>query len=239
MRLSLPRRLGVAATAAGAAASILAVAPASAAPNITIGPGSEIDVVQKETPQGIEVNACTLGVLALTPDGRRVGVTAGHCGKAGQEVAVPVPGQSRTIASVGSIEKSSNPIVTDDGRMTDANQPDWGTVSFKPGVPLVNRLGKVRPTKVGRAVVGDQVCRQGRTTGWQCGKVADVAGNRVLVNLKGDHGDSGGPLVRLSDGAALGITSGGLELSREAGTQSEFFDLGFIFAQAGGLRLAV
>jgi len=241
MRLSLSRRLTVAATAAvGVATSVLvAAAPASAAPRVVVGPGSEIDVVQKKTAEGIEVSACTLGVLALTPDGRRVGVTAGHCGRAGQIVAVPVPGQERTIASVGKIEKSSNPKITADGRTADPNQPDWGTIAFSAGVPLVNAQGKVRPTKVGRAAVGDQVCRQGRTTGWQCGKVADVAGNRVLVTMKGDHGDSGGPLVRLSDGAALGITSGGLDLSREAGTQSEFFDLGFVLAQAGGLRLAV
>lgn len=240
MRLSLSRRLGVVVTAAAgvATSALVTAAPASAAPRLVVGPGSEIDVVQKETGNGIEVSACTLGVLALTPDGRRVGVTAGHCGRAGQVVAVPVPGRERTIASVGKIEKSSNPKITDDGRTADPNQPDWATVAFSEGVPLANGQGRVKPTKVGRAAVGDQVCRQGRTTGWQCGKVADISGNRVLVTMKGDHGDSGGPLVRLSDGAALGITSGGLDLSKDSGTQSEFFDLGFVLAQAGGLRLA-
>ncbi|GAB3129312.1 hypothetical protein GCM10027289_11340 [Tsukamurella serpentis] len=242
MRLAPTHRFAVAATAAvGVAASVLTAAPAAAAPapKIVVGPGSPIEVVKKETPQGIEVASCTLGVLATTPDGRRIGVTAGHCGTAGQEVAVPVPGDARTIASVGKIEKSSNPKVSKDGRISDFNAPDWATVSFKPGVPLSPSLGRVKPAKVGRAMVGDQVCRQGRTTGWQCGKVVDVAPNRVLTDLKGDHGDSGGPLVRLSDGAALGLTTGGVELSRQSGLLSEFVDLGFVFAQAGGLRLAV
>lgn len=238
MRLSLPRRLGVAATAAvGVAASgLILAAPATAAPKLVVGPGSEIDVVQKETRQGIEVNACTLGVLAVAPDGRRMGVTAGHCGTAGQDVAVPVPGQARTIASVGTIEKSSNPRISDDDRVVDPNEPDWATVSFKDGVPLANRHGKVQPRTVGRAKTDDRVCRQGRTTGWQCGKVLDVAGNRVLTSVRTDHGDSGGPLVRMSDGAVLAIATS----SFGAGTgESQYLDLGFIFGQAGGLKLAV
>lgn len=241
MRLSLLRRASVAAaTALGVTASSLIVAaPASAAPRIVVGPGSEIDVVQKRTGDGIEVSACTLGVLALTPSGERVGVTAGHCGRAGQDVAVPVPGSDRTIAAVGKIRQSSNPKVDKDGRVADLNQPDWATITFMKDVPLSPALGRVKPTRVGRAVIGDQVCRQGRTTGWQCGKVVDVAPTRILTDLKGDHGDSGGPLVRLSDGAALALTTGGIELSTNTGLMSEFIDLQFVFGQAGGLRLAV
>ncbi|GAA1013869.1 hypothetical protein GCM10009551_100810 [Nocardiopsis tropica] len=235
MSLSLARRLGVAATATiGAATSVLiAAGPVNAAP-IVIGPGSEIDVVQKETAQGIEVQACTLGVMALTPDGRRVGVTAGHCGNAGQTVAVPVPGRDRTIAEVGKVEKSAAPRISADDRVVDPNEPDWATLSFKPGVPLVNRQGTVQPRTVGRAVVGDKVCRQGRTTGWQCGSVIDVAGNRILSDVRSDHGDSGGPLVRLNDGAVLGIATSSFQDG-----SSQYLDLGFIFGAAGGLRLAV
>ncbi|KXO96297.1 S1 family peptidase [Tsukamurella pseudospumae] len=241
MRMSLARRLSVAATAAAGVATSLLVtaAPAAAAPRIVVGPGSEIDVVQKRTGDGIEVAACTLGVLAITPNGERVGVTAGHCGRAGQDVAVPVPGTERTIAAVGKIRQSSNPKVTKDGRVADFNAPDWATITFKKDVPLSTSLGRVKPTRVARAVVGDRVCRQGRTTGWQCGKVVDVATTRILTDLKGDHGDSGGPLVRLSDGAALGLTTGGIQLSTNSGLMSEFIDLQFVFAQAGGLRLAV
>ncbi|BDD83944.1 hypothetical protein TPB0596_37070 [Tsukamurella pulmonis] len=240
MRPSLLRRLTVAATAAvGIATSSLVVAPAGAAPTLVVGPGTEIAVVQKKTAQGYDVSACTLGVLALTPSGERVGVTAGHCGKAGQQVAVPVPGRGRTIAEVGTIKQSSNPNVSKDGWINDLNEPDWATVAFKPGVPLSNSLGRVKPTKLGRAMVGDRVCRQGVTTGWQCGTVVDVAPHRILTDLKGDHGDSGGPLVRLSDGAALGLTTGGIQVTKTAPVQSEFIDLGFVFAQAGGLRLAV
>lgn len=245
MRLSPSRRLGVAATAAiGVATSlVVSAAPAAAAPRIVVGPGSEIDIVQNETAEGIEVAACTLGVLATTPDGRRVGVTAGHCGKVGQEVTVPAPGQARALISVGKFEKSSNPptkIV--DGRevSTNISHPDWGTVSFKPGVPLVNRLGKAAPRSLGKARIGDKVCSQGRTSGWVCGAVTDVTANRFRTDLKLRSGDSGASLIRLSDGAALGIhATGSSEPGRDGSEVSDYWDLGFVLAQAGGLRLAV
>lgn len=245
MRLTTPRRLAVAATAAaGAAVSVLvATAPATAAPRVVIGPGSEIDIVQKETAEGIEVSACTLGVLATTPDGRRVGVTAGHCGKVGQEVTVPAPGQARALISVGKFEKSSNPPTkVIDGRefTTNVSHPDWGTVAFKQGVPLVNRLGKAAPKSLGKAKIGDKVCSQGRTSGWVCGSVTDVTDNRFRTDLKLRSGDSGASLIRLSDGAALGIhATGSGEPGNDGSEVSDYWDLGFVLAQAGGLRLAV
>lgn len=245
MRLSLTRRLTVAATAVlGATASVLAgAAPASAAPRVVVGPGSEIDIVQKETAEGIEVAACTLGVLAYAPDGRRVGVTAGHCGKVGQEVTVPAPGQARTLISVGRFEKSSNPpTAIVDGRevSTDVAHPDWGTVSFKAGVPLVNQLGKAAPRSLGKARIGDKVCSQGRTSGWVCGTVTDVTANRFRTDLKLRSGDSGASLIRVSDGAALGIHATGSSRPGNDGSEvSDYWDLGFVLAQAGGLRLAV
>ncbi len=246
MTPSLSRRLGVAATAAvGLATSVLvAAAPASAAPpRIVVGPGSEIDIVQKKTDEGIEVAACTVGVLALTPDGRRVGVTAGHCGRAGQEVTVPDPARARTLISVGTFEKSSNPPVkVVEGRevSTDVAHPDWGTVSFKKGVPLANRLGKAAPRSLGKARIGDKVCSQGRTSGWVCGTVTDVTTNRFRTDLKLRAGDSGASLIRLSDGAALGIHATGSSKPGSDGSEvSDYWDLGFVLGQAGGLRLAV
>lgn len=244
MRLSPSRRLTVAATAALAVAtSALVAAPASAAPRVVVGPGSEIDVVQKETADGIEVAACTVGVLALTPDGRRVGVTAGHCGKAGQEVTVPAPGQARALISVGKIEKSSNPptrIVEGREVSVDVAHPDWGTVSFKQGVPLANQLGKAAPRSLGKARIGDKACSQGRTSGWVCGTVTDVTANRFRTDLKLRSGDSGAALIRLSDGAALGIHATGSSQPGNDGSEvSDYWDLGFVLGQAGGLRLAV
>ncbi len=244
MRLSPSRRLTVAATVAlTVATSALVAAPASAAPRVVVGPGSEIDIVQKETADGIEVAACTVGVLALTPDGRRVGVTAGHCGKAGQEVTVPAPGQARALISVGTFEKSSNPPVKIvDGRevAVDVAHPDWGTVSFKQGVPLANQLGKAAPRVLGKAKIGDKACSQGRTSGWVCGTVTDVTANRFRTDLKLRSGDSGTALIRLSDGAALGIhATGSAQPGNDGSEVSDFWDLGFVLGQAGGLRLAV
>ena len=159
MRPSLLRRLTVAATAAvGIATSSLVVAPAGAAPTLVVGPGTEIAVVQKQTAQGLDVSACTLGVLALTPGGERVGVTAGHCGKNGQKVGTPVPGRERTLAAIGTILRSTDPKVTKtaDGREDyDPNEPDWATIRFERDVPLANQKGQVRPRTVGRAAIGD------------------------------------------------------------------------------------
>lgn len=245
MRLPLSRRLALTATAAvGVAASTLAVAaPASAAPRVVVGPGSEIDIVQKQTADGIEVAACTVGVLAITPDGRRVGVTAGHCGKVGQEVTVPAPGQARALISVGRFEKSSNPptkMVEGREVAVDVAHPDWGTVSFKQGVPLANRLGKAAPRSLGKAKIGDKACSLGRTSGWVCGTVTDVTANRFRTDLKLRSGDSGASLIRLSDGAALGIhATGSAEPGNDGSEVSDYWDLGFVLGQAGGLRLAV
>ena len=83
--------------ALGGATATYAAAPAAAAPRIVVGPGSEIDIVQNETAEGIEVAACTLGVnsrrWAGVPFylrtgkrlGRRVTEIALSPGAAGQE----------------------------------------------------------------------------------------------------------------------------------------------------------
>ncbi|MDF0530884.1 S1 family peptidase [Tsukamurella sp. 8F] len=235
--------LGAVTIGVTAAAVSTVAAPASAA-KVSVGPGAEIAVVaQKLGPHSANVNQCTLGFVATKPGGQKVGVTAGHCGKAGQQVAVKdLSGQAQLVV-VGKVSRSTNPPTKKgaDGRLMAGNPniPDWATIDFVKGVPLSSSLGPVHPTKVAKAAVGDQVCHQGITTGWRCGKVVAVSGHRVLTDVILRPGDSGGPFVRKSDGAAVGIASTADKPDTSRGKEySEFIDLGFVFGQAGGLTLA-
>ena len=68
MRESLQHdeRADAATAAIGVATSlVVSAAPAAAAPRIVVGPGSEIDIVQNETAEGIEVAA-----IPILPDDR-------------------------------------------------------------------------------------------------------------------------------------------------------------------------
>lgn len=255
------RPLGRAAVLAIGVSSVLTgvVAPgtASAAPTPSpggvrvsvpvIGPGSEIGVVQ-ERRGGDRVRAgkCTVGFVADRPDGRRVLLTAGHCGKPGQLVGVPVrgPGGEQALVRIGTVEQSSTPptkINPKSGRAMPANPtaPDWAVIDLQRGVKVSPNRGAVRPTRVGDARVGDKVCQQGATSGRRCGSVLALRGPQILTSIDSDPGDSGGPLIRLADGAALGVVSSSTSDSAPAGTAKTtiYWSVRDALARAGGLRL--
>jgi hypothetical protein len=237
-------RTAAAVTVVAASATLMAgpTTAAPANPKVNVAPGLEIDVVQKINGDRVAASdACTLGVVAVTPDGKKVGVIAGHCGKTGEMVAARAIGVQNALVEVGRVQKSSEPTeVTRNGLpdLADASQPDWAVLSFLDGVPVSNTGPGVAPTAVGRARVGDPVCSVGRTSGRQCGKVIDVVGNRIQTTVSRRPGDSGSSLIRTTDGAALGIASLGQVKPVDGVDESTFWDLGFIFSQAGGLRLA-
>lgn len=141
---------------------------------------------------------CSAGFNAT--DGRRhYVITAGHCTK-----GLP------SWQGVGPSLRSNFP------------GNDFGLIrndsSDAPGaVDLYN--GATQPISgAGNAVVGEQVCKSGRTTQYTCGRVqalnqtvdydADgVVNGLIQTNVVTDSGDSGGALF---DGStALGVTSGG------------------------------
>ncbi|WP_081586049.1 S1 family peptidase [Tsukamurella sp. 1534] len=234
---------GIAAIAGG----VVAAPTATAAPaSVTVAPGSEIAVVQEKTADGrVMASKCTVGFIAVRPDGRRVAMTAGHCGKAGQDVGVPAPGRPNTLQRVGVVAQSSNPPTridpeTGSAGPADPLAPDWAVVDLQRGTPTAASRGPVQPTRVGVARVGDRVCQQGVTSGWKCGKVRAASATQIHTDIGARQGDSGGPLVRLSDGAALGLTSAG-NRDDEPGAGPRvtiYWSIKDALARAGGLKLA-
>lgn len=239
------------AAAPGAAFAAPAPAPAPGGTRIdvpVIGPGSEIGIVtERRAGNKVMTGKCTAGFVAERADGRRVLLTAGHCGKPGQLVGVPVrtPGGKNALVRIGTVGQSSTPPVKIDratGRSMPAvpTAPDWAVIDLQRGVKVSPTRGAIRPTRVGDARVGDRVCQQGATSGWRCGSVLALRGAQILTSVDADPGDSGGPMVRLSDGAALGITSSSTTENAPAGVPRTtiYWSVRDALARAGGLRLA-
>lgn len=227
-------------TALGAPAAHAAPAPT---PSITVAPGAAIDIAEKQNRDGtVMASQCTLGFIAIRPDGSRVGLTAGHCGKTGQAIGVPAPGRPDTIREIGRVAKSSNPPTrvnpeTGNAGPEDPGAPDWAILEFRPTVKTTAGRGFVQPKSVGIARQGDRVCQQGVTTGWSCGVVLEADAQQILTDIRSRQGDSGGPLIRLSDGAALGIISTGPG-DNDPLARTVYWTVKDALAKAGGLRLA-
>ncbi|WP_019201181.1 S1 family peptidase [Tsukamurella sp. 1534] len=227
-------------------AATAAPAPAGARTALpVVGPGSEIGVVQERRANGrVRTKTCTVGFVAERPDGRRVAVTAGHCGSRGQQVGAPIPGERGALQKVGTVTQSSSPRTMKDPEtgeqvLVNPQEADWAVIDLHPRIPTTSSRGPVRQTRVGVARVGERVCQQGVTLGWRCGTVLAVTPTQILADITSRPGDSGGPLVRLSDGAALGITTAGTDDDVKPGEQATiYWSVRDVFARGGGLRLA-
>ncbi|MBP2475734.1 LPXTG-motif cell wall-anchored protein [Crossiella equi] len=168
-----------------------------------------VTVLREELPQlerdlqggdGVQagVRACTLGFTAVDRLGRGRVLTARHCFAADRRALLP-GGEPLGLAD-------------EDGPGGD----DAVVVRVGEGHRLRPGVGGLRLTGVTEPLAGQEVCKSGRTTGWQCGRVTSA---QVRVSLEGRAltvlahtacgrpGDSGGPL--LSGRLALGITTGG------------------------------
>ncbi|MFE5075593.1 S1 family peptidase [Streptomyces halstedii] len=132
-------------------------------------------------------------------------VTAGHCGKAGQEV------RGWDGSGIGNIQGSSFP------------DNDYAWVNVGSGwwtVPVVLGWGTISDQLVrgsNEAPIGASICRSGSTSHWHCGNV--LAKNETVNYSEGavhqmtktsvcaEPGDSGGSFI--SGDQAQGVTSGG------------------------------
>jgi len=151
---------------------------------------------------------CSLGFNAQTSDGSRIFVTAGHC-TAGK------PSFSRNGYIIGNTRSSSFP------------GNDFGTVSVIEGWDQQGRVERwgstdVQVRGVADAMVGAELCKSGKSTGWTCGKIVarnvtvNYGGNKVVRGLIQhtacvEAGDSGGP--NMTGDYAQGITSGAALIS--------------------------
>lgn len=220
-------------------------APVTPAPAPTqVAPGDRIDVLQRSLGNGqFDSLQCTMGWTVTSPEGERLGVTAGHCAPPNHPVGV-----QKYV--VGEVVDTEAPIVTANpnkpGYFTpsDPFAPDWATFRITdPSVALRASSPQVAPSGVGLARVGDQVCQDGATKGYQCGTVTKVVDNWILTDIVTAPGDSGGPLIRTSDHAALGIITDAVTLSDEktgavTDRRTQYYALPALLAASGGNRLA-
>ncbi|WP_020387938.1 S1 family peptidase [Kribbella catacumbae] len=151
---------------------------------------------------------CSLGFNAQTNDGGRIFLTAGHC-TAGK------PSFSRNGYVIGNTRSSSFP------------GNDFGTVSVIEGWDQQGRVERwgandVQVRGVADAMVGAELCKSGKSTGWTCGKIVarnvtvNYGGNKVVRGLIQhtacvESGDSGG--ANMTGDYAQGITSGAALIS--------------------------
>ena len=149
-------------------------------------------------------------------------VSAGHCGTKGEPVyfeGSAGTGPQWTIGpKIGTFSESSFPQPGQTGN-------DWSyttVVSGNTSPATVYGWGKGDATVHGgteATVVGTAVCRSGRTSGWQCGKIeargvtVNYSTGETILNLTrttacSEGGDSGGSFIT-TPGQAQGVLSGG------------------------------
>lgn len=223
----------IATASALALGTAMALAPAAQAePVAEIAPGSSVLTVSKLVGNVADGRGCTVGFIGQRADGSRVGMYAGHCGAQGQQIAV----DGRIV---GVNTGSSAPRLTSTDTFVTPDAPDWGVFQLDPRLAKAAPAGRIRPSSVGTARPGDQVCSQGVSSGWRCGSVVSVDGGYIATTIGVQVGDSGGPLIRTSDNAALGIASRAATFGSAAKPNgSLFYDVGSAL-RASGLSLVV
>ncbi|MEV0946746.1 S1 family peptidase [Rhodococcus sp. NPDC049939] len=223
--MSITRKI-TAATAVALTISSVGFGVASAAPadekaasaGTPVGPGTEITV---EMPDG-SWSGCTVAFTGTTPSNEPVALTAGHCAFPGMRIYAD--GKLIGETDKSSLEEEWDPI-----------SPDWATIALNENAQPVAASDKVAPESVGVARLGDEVCSDGKTSGWQCGVVTAITGDWIWHNLVMAPGDSGAPLIRTSDNAALGIHSArGDLLPMDYGRS---YSLAAALTKAGGYEL--
>ena len=160
------------------AAVIAVIAPsglpgnATAAQMATLGGGSGILI------EGRAV--CTVTTVGYDRAGRMVGLTAGHCADIGMSVQAETQ-QAGIIGTVAAVGHSN----------------DYAIIEFDR--TKVTPVRQVAQTFIGGIGApprpGDIVCKNGRTSGFDCGVVWDTHESWFRSQLCSRPGDSGGPVT--------------------------------------------
>lgn len=141
-----------------------------------------------------EDSLCTLGAAGYDAEGNMVGITAGHCGRPGDEV---LSADSWPIGTIGYVVRHSGP-------------QDYALIRFESDKTVVSRSynGLTVDSLGWDASTRQILCKQGVATGRTCG-VQMVADQKTsLSQVCSMQGDSGGPV--LDGNRMVGIVSGGL-----------------------------
>ncbi|WP_143261885.1 S1 family peptidase [Allokutzneria sp. NRRL B-24872] len=179
---------------------------------------------------------CSIGFNAVDQSGKLTPLTAGHCALASKQplkevfVEVKQGGQSTFGDKIGNFATTVwDSADNGNGQIDERKGNDYATIRVtNPAVRAVPEVytwgasaGNVKVDSVSPAIVGMNVCKSGRTTGWTCGKVVNERSLWYVSDgsPKGKAqlgfefhgacvagGDSGGAIV--AGGAALGWSTG-------------------------------
>lgn len=222
---------------------------------------------------------CSVGFNGFNASGARAALSAGHCTRDGQignvyiaEHSAPDVFEGLDVDPFGSFGFSQFGGPGNTSLLTRGTQV-LGNIGTDVSVldkinpalrqqPLVTdwkgadeRDSGTKVTGVASAVIGSNVCKSGRTTGWTCGRVdevgifvvggfrnssADLRGIRGfgMPNpglTKAFEGDSGGSVI--SGGNAVGITSAISDASDGSRGRAYFADINQALKQAKGYSL--
>lgn len=149
------------------------------------GPGTPLYVNQTEM--------CTLTVAGYDAQGRKVGLTAGHCGEVGQQVS---SADSWQVGPTGT-------IVSKDSYL------DYSVIELNDKAEVTSQYNGVRAWGLGGGIASGQVtCKRGVATGTTCGMVLASGNNAQITQVCAMGGDSGAPLFK--DGKVVGAVTSGL-----------------------------
>ncbi len=191
------KRLSVLCAALFAAAVLAPVAHADNA--VRLGAGSS--VVFRDGPNA-QPNRCALAAVGVDAQGRRLGLTAGHCGAVGATVST-IDGRTEVGRVVTSRTFRGDGVFAYD-------QPDYGFIQFTRAVTFADAAGSpARIRRIAAPVPGTVVCKYGDgylDPGERCGVIDRVAPTEFSVLLFANFGDSGSP-VYSGRSALIGILS--------------------------------
>lgn len=135
---------------------------------------------------------CTLAVAGYDAQGRKVGITAGHCGTVGDSV---------TSADSWSVGPSGRVVASNPGQ-------DYAVIEFGDNAQVTRTYNGVTVNSVGGApATGQTVCKSGVGTGTTCGMTWSTQPRVILTQVCAMQGDSGGPVTQ--GDRLVGTISGG------------------------------
>ncbi|MBM7366436.1 hypothetical protein JOC45_001122 [Gordonia hydrophobica] len=161
--------------------SLVGVGIADAAPKVPLGGGSGILVLQG----GNKAAACTVTTVGRPKSGKHAGeliaVTAGHCGKAGQDVL------SESFQNRGKIGKI----------VYSASDIDIAVIKLNSNVAPLRTVRGVTIRKINTTPIQfpTVLCKTGRTTGKTCGVTWFSDSSAHFSQVCVVEGDSGSPVV--------------------------------------------
>ena len=136
---------------------------------------------------------CTLTAAGTDSQGRKVGITAGHCGNVGDPVS---SADSWQVGPTGTVSARNT-------------QLDYSVIEFGSKAEISRSYNGVTANGVGGTTnPGDVTCKQGVATGRTCGMTFQHDEKITINQVCAMVGDSGAPVFR--NGRIVGTVSRGL-----------------------------